>query len=43
MLSFASVSGLSELNNIQDLRPERRAEWILFFEKRVLFEWFKDR
>jgi hypothetical protein len=21
----------------------RRAEWIIFFEKRVLFEWFRDR
>ena len=24
-------------------RPEGRAEWIIFFEKRVLFEWFRDR
>jgi len=25
-----------------ELAP-RRAEWIFFFEKRVLFEWFRDR
>jgi len=25
-----------------DPKP-RKAEWIIFFEKRVLFEWFRDR
>ena len=24
-------------------RTEMRAEWMIFFEKRVLFEWFRDR
>jgi len=24
-------------------RREERAKWIIFFKKRVLFEWFRDR
>ena len=33
----------SYILNTYNQPPSRKAEWIIFYEKRVLSEWFRDR